>query len=192
MAANQASRAREPGAESTLDSGTRKVAERVASAPPIELQVLHNADGLLMGMIGPVCLALWRAKPTPERFEVQRAHLHAQVARAPGEVAFLCVVEPHAEPPEEAERRASATMINSQGAKLLGVACVIEGSGFRAAITRTVLSGMLMLIRAPSPQKLFDSVRAASPFLARCVRRTSLVQLDAEVERARALLAPPR
>lgn len=192
MAANEASRAREQVAESTFDSGTRKVADRIASAPPVELNVLHNADGLLMAMVGPVCLALWRSKPTPERFGIQRAHLHAQIARAPGQVAFLCVVEPHAEPPDEAERKASASMITSQGAKLLGVACVIEGSGFRAAITRTVLSGMVMLIRTPSPQKLFDSVRAASPFLARCVRRPSLVQLDAEVERARSLLAAPR
>lgn len=192
MATNDGSRQQATEQGSIHESGTRRVAPRVTPAPPAALQILQRESGLVIAMIGPVCLAIWRTKPTPELFEIQRSHLHAAVARAPGKVVFLCVVEPHAEPPEDAERRASALMISSQGAKLAGTACVIEGSGFRAAITRTVLSGMLMLIRAPSPQKLFDSVRAAGPFLARCLQHSSLPALDAEVERARLLLAPPR
>jgi hypothetical protein len=137
------------------------------------LRVTHNSDGLLMAMVGPVCLAFWQKKPTPERFAIQRSALHAAVAREPGKLAFLCVVSALAEAPEDAERAASAEMIASQGSNLLGVACVIEGVGFRAAITRTVLTGMVLLIRSPAPIKLFDSVRHASPFLARCVGRTS-------------------
>jgi hypothetical protein len=161
-----------------------------AAQLPAALRVTHNQDGLLMGMVGPICLALWWAKPTPERFAIQRTQLHAAVAREPGKLTFSCVVSPQAEPPEDAERKASADMITSQGTKLLGVACVIEGVGFRAAITRTVLTGMLVLIRSPAPIKLFDSVRHASPFLARCLNRPSLSELDAEFERARALLSP--
>jgi hypothetical protein len=152
------------------------------------LRVTHNADGLLMGMLGPICLALWQAKPTRERFAIQRTELHQAIAREPGKLAFLCVVSALAEPPDDAERKASAAMITSQGSKLLGVACVIEGVGFRGAITRTVLTGMVMLIGSPVPIKLFDSVRHASPFLARCLKRLSPLELDGEVERARLLL----
>lgn len=155
------------------------------------LRVTHNADGLLMGMVGPICLALWQAKPTPERFAIQRTQLHAAVAREPGQIAFLCVVSAHADAPEDAERKASADMITSQGTKLLGVACVIEGSGFRAAISRTVLTGILLVIRTPAPIKLFDSVGHASPFLARCLKRPSFSELDKECERARASMSPP-
>lgn len=158
--------------------------------PPVALQVTHNADGLLMGMIGPICLALWQSKPTPERFAIQRAQLHAAVAREPGKLAFMCVVSAQADPPEERERKASADMITSRGAKLRGVACVIEGDGFRAAITRTVLSGIVLVIRSPVPIKLFDSVLHAAPFLARSLNRSSLPELDAEFERARTLLNP--
>jgi hypothetical protein len=160
----------------------------VEAEPTATLRVMHCSDGLLMGMVGRVCLALWQAKPTPERFAIQRAQLHAAIAREPGKLAFLCLVSPLADPPEDAERKASAEMITSQGTKLLGVACVIEGVGFRAAITRTVLAGMVFLIRSPTPIKLFDGVRHASPFLARCLKRSSLLELDAECERARALL----
>jgi hypothetical protein len=162
----------------------------VSAQLPATLRVTHNADGLLMAMVGPICLALWQAKPTPDRFAIQRTQLHAAIAREPGKLAFLCVVSPLADPPEDAERKASAEMITSQGTKLLGVACVIEGVGFRAAITRTVLTGMLLLIRTPAPIKLFESVRHASPFLARCLKQPSLLGLDAEFERARALLKP--
>ena len=119
---------------------------------------------------------------------MQRAHLHAAIKRDPGNVVFLCVVSVKADPPDEAERRGSADMITSQGNKLLGVACVVEGVGFRAAITRTVLTGMMLLIRTPSPLKLFESVRLAAPFLARCSKRSSLSQLEAECERGRALM----
>ncbi len=142
-----------------------------------------------MATVGPICVALWQTKPTRALFEVQRSQLHAAVTRAPGQVAFLCVVEATAEPPDDAERAASAAMITSQGARLLGVACVIEGSGFRAAITRTVLSGMVLMIRTPAPIKLFDGVRVASPFLARCVRRPLLSELVAQVERGRSMLS---
>ncbi len=166
------------------------MASGAAAPPPLTLLVTHNADGLLMAMLGPICLALWQTKPTPERFAVQRRQLHAAIKREPGKLAFLCVVSAQAEPPEDAERKASADMISSQGDNLLGVACVIEGMGFRAAITRTVLTGVMLLIRSPTPLKLFDSVRHASPFLARCVKRPSLFELDAEFERARALAIP--
>jgi hypothetical protein len=161
----------------------------LGAASPFALRITHAADGLVMAMIGPICLALWQLKPTPERFAVQRSHLQAAIARDPGKVAFLCVVSPKAEPPEDDERKASADMISSQGSKLLGVACVIEGVGFRAAITRTVLTGMLLLIRTPAPIKLYESVRLASPFLARCVKRASLPELEAHCERARAQLS---
>jgi len=163
---------------------------KVDPQPPVTLRVTHNADGLLMGMLGPICLALWQSKPTPERFAIQRAQLHAAIAREPGKLTFLCVVTPEAEPPDEAERKASAEMITSQGGKLLGVACVIEGDGFRAAITRTVLAGIVFVIRSPVPIKLFDSVLHAAPFLARCLSRSSLPELNAEFERARTLLNP--
>jgi len=141
-----------------------------------------------MAMIGPVCLALWQSQPTRERFAIQRDVLHGAVARDPGKVAFMCVVTAGAPPPGDAERAASAAMVSSQGDKLAGVACVIEGVGFRAAITRTVLSGVLLMIRTPSPIKLFDGTYAAEPWLAKVVGRKSLAGLTEQCERGRELL----
>jgi len=163
-----------------------------ARAEATELQVLHCADQLLMAMVGPVCIALWQTKPTPALFEIQRTHLNAAVANNPGKVSFMCVVEGKAEPPDEAERKASAAMITSLGADLFGVACVVESQGFRAAITRTVLSGVLFLVRSPAPIKLFDNVPVAAHWLSRCAGSGVPLELPSLVERGRSLLTAQR
>ena len=138
-----------------------------------------------MALHGPVCIALWRSKPTPQLIEVQVAHLARAVKRDPGKVAFMCVVAETAEPPEDAERAASVKMVNSHGANLAAIACVIEGAGFRAAITRTVLSGIVFLVRTPTPIRLFESVELATPWLGGVLGKVPLITLPTEVALAR-------
>jgi hypothetical protein len=154
-----------------------------------EWEVGHCARGLFVGSVGPVCLALWQTKPTRELVAVQRAYLARAVARDPKHVAFVCAVAASAHPPDEAERVASSQMITEHGANLAAVAGVIEGTGFRAAITRTVLSGMVFVVRSPSPIRLFDSVPAAMPWLARQLGRTHMADLPGQFELARARLS---
>jgi hypothetical protein len=150
-----------------------------------KLHISHRARGLLLGTFGHVFFSVWSTKPTPELFELQRAGLAAAVHEAPGSVLFLCVVSPNAEPPDQAERDASSRMITHHGSKLLGTACVVEGSGFRAAITRTVLTGIVLFIRTPSPVTFFDSVDAASSWMQRRSRGRDLSQLAARLDELR-------
>jgi hypothetical protein len=124
--------------------------------PPL-LTVLHRSGDLVLGEAGNTCVALWRAKPTLASFQVQRSALARIVGAAPGKAAFLCVVESDCEPPEEPLRKASSDMINIHGPRLGKVACVIEGRGFKAAITRSVLSGMQLIIRSSADIKFFRS-----------------------------------
>ena len=138
-----------------------------------------------MAVHGPVCIALWRTKPTRPLFEIQQAHLARAVASDPGKVAFMCVVAPTAEPPDDEVRSASANMITAHGSNLAGTACVIEGSGFRAAITRTVLSGIVFVIRTPSPIRLFESVEQAAPWLGQMFGQLPMLNLPAELALAR-------
>jgi hypothetical protein len=153
----------------------------VASTP----RILHCADGLCMAEIGPVCVAIWRSKSVRTRFEVQRAALDDCVRRRPGGTAFMCVVESTSEPPEEDVRKASSQMIVDHGKNLKCTACVIEGAGFRGAITRSVLSGMLFLVRSPTPVKMFESVASASRWIQGEMPTTSGLVLAGQVEFAR-------
>ena len=129
------------------------------------LRVMHQSDALVMAALGPVCVAVWRKQPTRASFDVQHALLESAVESNQGHAAFLCVIEDGTDPPEQKLREASAQMISSLKDELVGVACVVEGAGFRAAISRTVLSSIMLLARAMPPVRVFDSTESAAPWL---------------------------
>lgn len=109
-------------------------------------ELIDVRDGLALGQLGPLCIALWRDEVTRPRFDRQAAALATVVAAHRGNAGFLCVIEPDSKPPNEALRRASARMVEGHGADLVFVAAVIEGTGFRAAITRSVLTAMALFL----------------------------------------------
>jgi hypothetical protein len=148
-------------------------------------QIVHVGDGIVMAQVGHICVALWRKKPTPERFEIQRSNLELAVKRNPGRTAFMCLVEAGTEPPDDDIRKASSAMITSHGPNLKAVACVIEGSGFKAAISRTVLSGIVFLIRSPSPIKYFESAASGGAWLSQYVPIGNMSNFVEQVEVAR-------
>lgn len=168
---------------------TADVASVVSPAQAQSFDITHASSGLLTASIGPVCLAVWRSKPTRALFEVQRNQLAADVARHPGRQLFLCVVEGKVDPPDQDVRDASAKMINSHGRNLAGCACVIEGSGFRSALTRTVLTGIALVVKTPAPFRFFESTKTACDWLE---VRSGVGRLDGlatQVELARAQAA---
>jgi len=151
-------------------------------------ELIQIGDGIVVAQIGPVCAALWRKKPTADRFEVQRRCLQAAVKKRPGDTVFLCLVEAGTEPPDDNIRKASSTMITDLGQDLKAVAIVIEGSGFKAAISRTVLSGIVFLIRSPSPIKYFESAASGAAWLSQYVAIGNIGSFVDQVEIVRGSL----
>ena len=150
-----------------------------------ELQITHRSEGLLMASFGPICISVWDTQPTPVLFEIQRSQLASSVLANPGRQSFLCVVSNSAPPPEQEIRNASAKMITTHGQKLSACACVIEGSGFRSAITRTVLTGIVLLARTPAPVHFFESVASASLWLEKRAVRGRFTDLPGKLQLAR-------
>jgi hypothetical protein len=150
-----------------------------------ELAITHRGGGLLMGSFEHVCVAVWDVKPARQLFEIQQAHLAAVVARQPGRALFMCVVAKSAEAPDQEIRDASAKMIASHDKNLAGCCCVIEGSGFRAAITRTVLTGIRLVIHSPVPFHFCESVMVGCKWLETRSARDRLQGLAEKIERAR-------
>lgn len=149
--------------------------------------IQYSGNGLVMGEMGGVSIAIWRRKPNQELFDIQKRCLAEVVAKNKGKAAFVCVVEPSSEPPDDDIRKAASKMITDHDKNLRCLALVIEGTGFRSAITRTVLSGMLLLIRTPSPIKFFDIPKSACVWVSTLVptQRDALVE---EIETLRGLL----
>jgi hypothetical protein len=152
-----------------------------------ELSITHQGGGLLMATFEHVCVAVWDVKPVRQLFEIQKAHLAAVVAREPQRALFMCVVASSADPPDQEIRDASAKMVTSHDKNLAGCCCVIEGTGFRAAITRTVLTGMMLVIRGPVPFHFSESVLAGCKWLETRGGRNRLQGLAAKIESARTI-----
>lgn len=112
----------------------------------VAAELIDVRDGVALGQLGPLCIALWREEVTRPRFDRQATALAAVVAAHRGNAGFMCIVEPESKPPNDELRRASARMIDAHGADLAFVAAVIEGSGFQASITRSVLTAMSLFL----------------------------------------------
>jgi hypothetical protein len=136
-----------------------------------------------------VCVVLWRGNVAKDLFEHQRAGLAEVVQRHPNGAGFICVVEASAKPPDDELRRASTQMIAAHGSRLKCVACVIEGTGFKAAVTRSVLSGMaLLLANRQAPVSFFSHARPAAQWMREYMPIDSIDDIVSTVEHVRSLL----
>ena len=154
------------------------------------VRILHSGDGVAVAEIGAVCVVIWREAVIKRRFDHQSAGLAHIVAQHPQGAGFLCVVEPSASPPDDKLRRASIDMVASHGEKLKCVACVIEGTGFRAAVGRSVLSGMALVFgQRKAPLSFFSSVDAATRWMKQYVELDT-TRFVSSVERVRRSLDP--
>lgn len=133
-------------------------------------RVHYVDDGLVMAEAGATCIALWRTRPDDFLFERQKTILSEVVLSQPERVGFLCVIDPKSSPPEERIRKATVEMLREHRMGLACVSCVVEGQGFRSAISRSVLSGMSLLFGPREfPIKITDTVEHAAIWMANYV-----------------------
>lgn len=156
------------------------------SEPIGATKMLRAADGLATAQVGNVCVVVWRAAVTRERFETQRAALAEVARRRPQGFGLLCVIEPTSTPPDDELRRASMAMIREHDRVLRCIACVVEGSGFANAIARSALAAIALLIgMRTAPFSVFSSVPAAARWMEPRIELADPTLLARAVERVR-------
>lgn len=155
---------------------------RVGELPTSALQVLSVVDGFATAEIGRTCILLWRGVVDEARFRLQRQAMEQVAGRYAGDAVILCIIEPTSEPPPQALREAASTLLNQLAPKLRCVAYVIEGTGFRAAMIRGVLSGIELVRRSAYPARYFATVAEASAWIAVETGRRSTELADASFE----------
>ncbi len=134
-----------------------------------ERRILHCGNGVAVGQYGPLCFVIWRDRVTFSKFERQRQGLAEVVRSRPDGVAFLCIIEPGTKPPDDVLRRASSEMITGHLGRLKCAAPVIEGTGFWAAMTRSVLVGMELVVFRKMPASAFSDVAGALQWMRRYI-----------------------
>jgi len=146
-------------------------------------RVLARGDGIVVGEFGPTCVAVWRKDSTLERFSVQKHALVDFVARNAGRAAFCCVVEPSSGTPNEEGRIAAGRMVETLGKDLRAVAMVIEGTGFRSALVRSVAAGIVMVMGKRSvPVSYVATTEEGATWLKRYVHIDSTAAFVAAIE----------
>jgi hypothetical protein len=155
---------------------------------PRTASLLSHDDGLAVGEIESVCVAVWRGAVTRGRFEAQRRGLEWVVGRHPEGVGFLCVVERDSPLPDQDLRRASANMIAIHRPHLRYVACVMEGDSMRVAVVRAVLTGMRLRVTGKVASGFFATVPEAAHHLAEHLPIGSETSFASAAETVRASL----
>jgi hypothetical protein len=129
------------------------------------MKVLCLVDGLATAEVDRTCVLLWRKVVTESRFQIQREAIEYVAEHYPGEASILCVIEPTSEPPPQALREAASALLTRLAPQLRCVAYVIEGSGFRAATIRGVLSGIERLRPNAYSTRYFANVGQAAAWI---------------------------
>jgi len=106
----------------------------------------------------------WRVHTTLAGAEEAMAYCEGFAASRPAGIGMLTIVEANAPAPNNDARHAIARFLRS-ATYLRASAVAFEGSGFRAAVVRSVVSGLTMLARQPFEHKVFDSVATAAGWL---------------------------
>jgi hypothetical protein len=80
-------------------------------------------------------------------------------------VVFFGIIETTSVPPSQAAREAFAKFFEDYSKRLAGAIITIRGTGFRAAMVRTIASGVLTLLprfRVPFPKHIVGSLEEAA------------------------------
>jgi hypothetical protein len=163
--------------------------QRSSRFPVAIPRIVQRDRDIVVANLEHLCIVVWHGAVTRVPFEKQRAALADVVARYPNRAGFLIVIEDKVTPPSEELRRQSTDMLKSHGERLCCVGCVIEGNGFRAAITRGVLSGMILLMRnSKSKVSFFADVPSAAGWMGTYVDLPSVDALTSIVAGIRAEL----
>jgi len=107
-----------------------------------------------------------------------------KMGTTPSSVGCLVILGANTPPPEPEVRAVLPKLLDDIAPASAGLAMVIEGAGFRAAVLRAIFSGVLALKRLPYRASVFDTSRPALDWLATRVAIDAAAR-DADLVRLR-------
>lgn len=118
----------------------------------------------MVGVCGPIVLGSWRAKA-----DLAGVAAFRRACRIAGDahphIGILGTAEETAPPPDGLSRQAIADMLRAEAGRLVGVAYLIEGTGFRAAVLRGITIGLTSLSGEGVSQKVLPTTMGAAEWL---------------------------
>lgn len=133
-----------------------------ATAEPWEL--IAKQPDFALACWQHVFTVIWRRETTMEGAEQLRTECRAFAESHPRGIALLTIVESGAPLPSSGPRKAIAEFLGEASAFIKCSAVIFEGSGFRAAAVRSVVTGLTLMARQKYPHKVCDLDEAVRMF----------------------------
>ena len=132
----------------------------VLDVPP---RVIDESDHHVIGTWRRIVFTIWRRETTTRGIRGMQEAVRG--ARADGGLLAMTVVTDQAPmPPSEVRDQLARAMASFEG-DVVSSALVFEGTGFRAAAVRSVVSGISLVRKMPYPHRVFDRAESGLMFL---------------------------
>jgi hypothetical protein len=112
-----------------------------------------------------VLVYVWRKTTRPEVVDEHRKYIENHIAKGRGPLAMVIIIEAQTEVPDGPTREKLAGLMQAAGPVGTCAAMVYEGTGFRGAAVRGVVTVLNTLARQPFPYKAFGHMDAAAAWL---------------------------
>jgi hypothetical protein len=111
-----------------------------------------------------VFVHIWQMHATVAAARGSAVHLQRFAGRTPGAIGMMTIIKEHAPPPSPEVSREVATILRTAPGVRASVVA-FEGNGFRAAIVRSVITGLAILARPPYPHFVTGTLSESSTWL---------------------------
>lgn len=146
------------------------------------LRVVHTDYDHAKAVAYNLVILLWRRRTLPEPYRAAMTLTTDHARRHPAGVGVMQVVEVDAVPPDAEARKAFTEFMKWPGVAHFSV--THEGTGFKAASVRAIVSGVTVLSRPIFPHSVHSSVADASSWAASQNRRIGAFSDLHAIERA--------
>lgn len=141
----------------------------VPTFAPAELERIPAVEGVKFGVYRQLLALVHQRAPTFADLHAREPFLARMVRKYPGGLALVTVVEEdtRGELPDAEYRKASQRQIERYAGRFKCAAVVLEGSGVRFTLLRTLLRGMVMFTRDQVDYGFFADTRGAGALVER-------------------------
>lgn len=128
-------------------------------------EIIQSTHDHLISTWRNVLILVWKHETTLPGVHKLKATYDALETAHPKNVFLLTIVEQGAPMPASPVRVALADFLGGCRGKMVLSGVVHEGSGFRAAAVRSVVTGLAMMANLPYPHKVFSTAEDAARWM---------------------------
>lgn len=137
------------------------------------LRIVEMSSEYALGVVGPVLIQLWE-RGTPDEGARRACEEAESLARSPHPRTGSLIIVPEDAALPSPDARKLLSELPGKLDRGAGVALVREGTGFRSAAVRAVMTGIMMLARDPVPHEVFSGTGPGIEWLLRRLQSPTL------------------